>query len=312
MNNSLQQYNFLNSRTVGKTAELELPFGKNQSAVSFKIHYYDEGTGEPLVFVHSAGQSIYTWSKLLSPLSQHFRVIAVDLLGHGYSDSSPYCTYSVDEQARVLGMFLTKIGISSSHFVGYSVGCGVITAMYMQNPKRVSRVVLIAPGGITPLMPTPIRMMDSRFFSFLSSLLINPSSIRSMLEECFLDLTLIDETKASQYIEPIMLPDAKRALRCLAYSFDEEEVLEQLRSFDTPALILNSSDDRWRTLDMIQQYFKAIPEKYASSAVIRNAGHLMHEEQPEKVVNAIKTFIDPPKDDIETEGDTKETDVWNG
>lgn len=294
MNFSLQPVKFVNSKTVGKYAELELPFGKNQSAVSFKIHYIEEGAGEPLVLVHSAGQSLYTWNKIIPELSEHFRVIAVDLLGHGYTDSSQFCTYSIEEQATVLGIFLSKIGVRSAHFVGFSLGCAVISALAASNPKRIGRIVFISPGGVTPLMPTPVRMLDSRIFGVFGSMLINAGSVRSMLDECFLDLTLINETMVSQYAEPLMFPDAKRAVRCMVQSYDEDEILSSIADLDIPVHILTSTEDKWRNAEHVQPYFEAL--KIRSSSTIRNAGHLMQEEKPEKVTISIMTFIEPHND----------------
>ena len=51
-----------------------------------RIHYIEAGTGEPLILVHTVGQSLYTWRRVFNRLSEHYRVIAPDLLGHGYSD----------------------------------------------------------------------------------------------------------------------------------------------------------------------------------------------------------------------------------
>ena len=276
--NSLQPRRFVNSEHIGKNLELELPFGKNQSAISFKIHYTDEGTGEPLVLVHSAGQSLYTWNALMSELSSKFRVIAVDLMGHGYSDASPYCTYSVEEQAAVLGMFLTKLGIKSSHFIGFSLGCAVIASFAAANPKRVGRIILMSPGGVTQYMPTVVRMMESRFFGAVSAMFLQPAMIRNILSECFLDLTLISDEMVSQYSEPLADSDTRRAVRLLTSSYDEHDTLQALSQIETPVHILLAADDKWRTAETVQPYFDVL--KCGTSAVVRNAGHLMHEEKP--------------------------------
>ena len=309
MNYSLQTRKFINSEHMGKNLQLELPLGKNQSSVSFKIHYTDEGTGEPIVLVHSAGQSLYTWHAVKDELSQHFRVIAVDLMGHGYSDASSYCTYSIEEQATVLGLFLSKLGIKSSHFLAFSMGCAVVASFAASNPKRVGRIIFMSPGGVTPEMPTVIRMMESRLLGSISSMLLNPSTVRSMLSECFLDLTQITEEMVSQYSQPLMDSDTKRAVRLMVYSYDEDATLKALSQIDAPVHILIALDDKWRTADSIQPYFDVL--KNGTSSVIRNAGHLLHEEKPEKVLAAISAFINPQPSQSEEDAAPDSSDNAN-
>lgn len=289
MSFSLQPKKFVNSEHIGLYAQLELPFGKNQSAVSFKIHYIEEGTGEPVVLIHSAGQSLYTWNAVFKELAGKYRVIAVDLAGHGYSDSSPYCSYSAKEQAAIVGILLTRLGITSAHFVGYSLGCSVVAAFAAANPNKVGRIIMISPGGITPQMPTRIRMLESRVLGSVAALMLTPSAIRTFLSECFLDLTLISDDMVNQYAAPLENGDVKRAARFMALNFDDNEFSGALAKIDAPILVLLASDDKWRTAESVQPYFNILKE--GSSAVIRNAGHLMHEEKPDKILAAIYEFF---------------------
>ena len=308
MNYPLRAGRLINSEHMGKTLQIELPLGKNQSAISFKIHYVEEGTGEPLVLVHSAGQSLYTWNGIVNELSQQFRVIAVDLVGHGYSDKSSYCTYSVDEQAMILSMFLNKLGIKSADFVGFSLGCAVIASLAASNPARAGKIVLMSPGGITHEMPTVVRMMESRILGGIATMFLSPSMVRSILTECFLDLTTISEEMISQYAEPLMDGETRRATRMLVASFYEGETLKALSQLTSPVHILIAADDKWRSSESVQPFFDVL--KNGTSAVIRNAGHLMHEEKPEKVIAAIKAFINPEQAySAENDGDNKAEDT---
>lgn len=291
MNLSLQANKFVNSAHTGKTCELELSFGKNQSALSFKIHYTEEGTGDPLILIHSAGQSLYTWNKLFPELSKTYRVIALDLAGAGYSDAPAYCEYTATEHAQILNAFMVKLKIESAHFLAFSLGCSVAAAFAAENPEKVGRIVLMSPGGVSPFMPPLLKMNASRFFGTFASLLLRESTIRSILSECFLDLTSITDDMLAQYTSPLERTEIKRAARIFAANYDENEVLHNLAAIETPVHILHASDDRWRTSELVQVYFDVL--KNGTSAVIRNAGHLMHEEKPEKVIAAINEFISP-------------------
>ncbi len=291
MSLSLQPRRFINSEHMGKTTELNMPFGKNDAEICVKIHYIEEGTGEPLILVHSAGQSLYTWSNVIEPLSAKFRVIALDLLGHGYSDVPQYCDFDIAQQAEVLSAFMKKLGISSAHFVGFSLGCAIIAELAREHPTKVGRTIMLSPGGITPLMPSLVRMLGSRFLGAVASAFITKKAVTGMLSECFLDLTKVDSSKIEQYFKPLDDPDTKRGTRYLVSSFNEDEFMGALSSIESPILLLLAADDKWRTVEFIQPYFDIL--KNGSSDVVRNAGHLMHEDQPAKVVDSIIAFINP-------------------
>src|SRR5687768_3370781 len=51
------------------------------------LHYLETGSGEPLLMIHGAGGGAANWYRLMAPLSERFRIIAVDLPGFGHSDS---------------------------------------------------------------------------------------------------------------------------------------------------------------------------------------------------------------------------------
>ena len=188
---SLEVKKFINSEHVGKFVEIHLPLEgepvrppkKNKKAPAepqpedvektqpeplppqeeedpafetLRIHYMDEGDGEPLVLVHTIGQSIYTWRCLYASLTQHYRVIAVDMPGFGYSSRPDVYSYTIEEQSKALELFLDAIGIESAHFMGFSMGCAYVMDLCLRQPERAGRVILLAPGGLTPEMPTPV------------------------------------------------------------------------------------------------------------------------------------------------------------
>ena len=306
MSFSLQLSKPINSPTIGFAKELSMPLGKNDSEIDIKIHYTDEGSGEPLILVHSFGQSLYTWHGIVEGLSSKYRVIAIDLIGHGYSSAPQYCSYSIDNQADMIIQLMKKLNIGSAHFVGFSQGCAVIARLAAEHPTKVSRIIMLSPGGITPMMPTLLKAFESAFFGALASVFVNQTTIASMLQECFLDLTLVNDQMIEQYSKTLEIPENKRAARLFASSFDEKQFTEDLMTISSPVLILMSSDDKWRSIEQVQEYFNLI--KNASSSQIRNAGHLMHEEQPSKIIASVLSFIDADNsiDDDKNQDSTNE------
>ena len=113
------------------------------------------GDGPPLLLLHGIGSNRETWRSVLKPLSQHFTVIAPDLLGHGES-AKPRADYSLGGFANGMRDLLGVLGMERATVIGHSFGGGVAMQFAYQFPERTDRVVLEASGGlgreVTPLL----------------------------------------------------------------------------------------------------------------------------------------------------------------
>ena len=308
MSLSLEIKKFINSEHTGSYATLSLPVvpleakgkkptneGEEPPAeqapefVQAKMHYVEAGDGEPMILVHTIGQSLYTWRNVFDRLSQHYRVIAVDLFGHGYSDRPEAFGYTIRDHAETLGFFMDALGIESAHFVAFSMGCAYGMQFAMDNPTRVGRMVMIGPGGLSQQMPTPVKLMDSTIFGFAASMLYGMGTVRRLLEDCFFDLTHITDEVVQEYYRPASDNLARRMIRYSLHFFDDTELLSHLREINVPLLMLQGSEDKWRSAAQAELYHAAMPQ--VAFSVVRNAGHLLHEEKPQNLVSAVLEFI---------------------
>src|SRR6185295_13042565 len=86
-----------------------------------RLHYQEKGTGTPLVLMHGLSSSTYTWKDVFEPLSKSFRVIAVDLKGHGFS-AKPDGDYTRRAQGVLVTHLLDHLKIDRAWFAGNSMG----------------------------------------------------------------------------------------------------------------------------------------------------------------------------------------------
>ncbi len=263
---------------------VEVPTGEK-----VRMHYLEAGVGEPLILVHTIAQSIYTWRSAFNRLSEYYRVIAVDLLGHGYSDRPETFGYTIEEHAESLRLFMDAIGIKSAHFMGFSMGCAYVSQLAVSAPERMGRIILLAPGGISPEMPLPIRMIDSTVFGPIASMLFGLRTVENVLSECFFDLTCLTSDVITEYYRTISDPSGRRAVRHSLHYFDDTVINTRLREMEQDILILQGGEDKWRSQTQAEFYHAAY--KNACFAVVRNAGHLLQEEKPDKLLAATLEFI---------------------
>jgi pimeloyl-ACP methyl ester carboxylesterase len=98
--------------------------------------------GPPVLLVHGYTDNSRSWS-LLAPHLDGFRLIAVDLRGHGASEA-PACCYGLDALARDLEGALDALGIERARVVGHSLGAMAAAVLAATAPERVERLVLIS------------------------------------------------------------------------------------------------------------------------------------------------------------------------
>jgi haloalkane dehalogenase len=97
-----------------ETVPSSFPFeSKYANVLGSRMHYIDEGQGDPILFLHGNPTSSYLWRNIVPHLSGQARCIAVDLIGMGKSDH-PDIPYRYDDQYRYLSAFIDELGIGSN------------------------------------------------------------------------------------------------------------------------------------------------------------------------------------------------------
>lgn len=256
---------------------------------TIRLHYMEAGFGEPLLLVHTVGQSIYTWRSQFQRLSEYYRVIAVDLVGHGYSQRAVDFSYSLEDHVESLRLFLDALNIQSAHLAGFSIGGMYTLELVRKYPERCGRVLLINPGGITQEMPLIVRMMDNALLGGIASRLFGIKTVRSLLEESCFDLTVITDEVVREYYSTVCDPAARRAIQQSIYRYEDEALLAHLRGIEKPICILYGEEDKWHTAEETKLMRAALP--LVTVQAVRNCGHLLHEEKPDKLIAAILEHI---------------------
>jgi pimeloyl-ACP methyl ester carboxylesterase len=112
------------------------------TANGIRLHYLDwGGLGPVLILIHGGLDNAHIFDDLAPAFSDHFRVIAYDLRGHGHSDAKgPFDTTTRTEDLRGL---MDSLGIAKAHLAGWSLGGNDITAMAGAHPERVGSIVYL-------------------------------------------------------------------------------------------------------------------------------------------------------------------------
>jgi len=125
----------------------------------------DNGAGTPIVLLHGFTGNGGAWATWLPDLWPDGRTVAVDLLGHGDSDSPPPERQSVERQAADLAAIMHQLGASPAHVLGYSFGARVALHMALDSPASVRTLILESPsaGIAEPAARAARRAEDGRW-----------------------------------------------------------------------------------------------------------------------------------------------------
>ncbi len=138
--------------------------------------YYEEyGVGKPLVLLHGFGGCVQNWYPFTSGLSERYRLIVVDLRGHGYS-TNPENKFTHREAANDVFLLLEKLGVDHFSAMGMSSGGMILLHMATSQPKRIDSMVLIS---ATSYFPDQARTIMRR-----ASFSTMPQQVQEMYREC--------------------------------------------------------------------------------------------------------------------------------
>ncbi|GAB19915.1 putative hydrolase [Gordonia effusa NBRC 100432] len=142
----------------------------------YRRAYRIAGSGPVVVLIHGIGDNSSTWDQIIGILAHDHTVIAPDLLGHGQSDK-PRADYSVAAFANGIRDLLSVLGYEQVTVVGHSLGGGVAMQFCYQFPRMVSRLVLVAAGGVTRDVSPALRAASLPFAPQMLSLLRFPGAL---------------------------------------------------------------------------------------------------------------------------------------
>src|SRR5262245_57293299 len=111
-----------------------------------RIHYqeFGEDNNPVMLLIHGYSASTFSWRTAAPLLAEDgFRVIAVDLIGFGFSSKPGWFDYTIGSQARIVERFMDRLGIGSAILIGSSYGGAVAGTLALDYPERVSKLVLV-------------------------------------------------------------------------------------------------------------------------------------------------------------------------
>ncbi len=262
-----------------------------------KLFYREFGEGKPLIFIHG----LFGMSDNLIPvaevLSKNFKVYLPDMRNHGNSPNSEIHTYKA--MSKDLFDFIEDKNIKKANFIGHSMGGKAVLQFASEHPDRIIKMIIedISPAEYTP---------DKNFFKnalnhelLLKKLLkINISDIKTRKELSDILKTNFDNDFLYQMIYKNIRRNRENKkfeykinVKALLNNLDEmrrqTEINDKMKKLET-MFVFGGNSPYFREKD--KEFIKLnLPD--AKIEIIPEAGHLIHFDKPNKLINTVLSFL---------------------
>lgn len=242
-----------------------------------------------LLLVHGWAGNIWNWLSVFEPLSREYRVIALDLPGHGKSGCPAGFPFTMPAYADFLARFLDELRVSRVTLVGSSMGGAIAAWTAILHPERVERLVLVDAAGTSLQNP----MMKAAGY------LVSPAAVIPLTHLAFpvnsRTLAAVPESEkqrvllAEELYQSDRRPCAELALARSMKSLGRDMVDGRLHEIQAPTLILWGSDDGLLPLAAGEFYRDHISG--SQLVVIENGNHTPMQWQPPAFLRELRRFL---------------------
>ncbi len=284
-------------------AELKARFGGPESqyvtlASGAVAHVRDRGPKDApvLMLLHGSNASLHTWEPWVKELAGDFRVITLDLPGHGLTGAVPGDNYSQKAMAGFVLEVAAALGLEHFALGGNSMGGGVAARFAIENPGRLTHLILIDASGFRPKGQTDpglgFRIARMPFVQNLLLFITPRMLFESGLKTTIVDDALVTSDMADRYWL-LNRMEGTRAASLARFQLEPDNTIAQRASeITTPTLLLWGAKDTLLPVDVGEQYAAAI--KGARLIVYPDVGHIPMEEIAAKSAADVTGFLKGP------------------
>ncbi|MFH2141411.1 MAG: alpha/beta fold hydrolase [Bacteroidota bacterium] len=263
-----------------------------------ELFFKKYGNGPYIIILHGLYGNSDNWNSIAKVLANNYEVIVPDQRNHGKSPHSQEHSY-FDMQNDLLEL-MDKLEINKTVLIGHSMGGKTAMLFAKNHPERLSNLIVI---DISPksYSDAGVKSEHFSFHDYLINILndVDPAIFRSRFDAEKYFEPLINDPKIRQFILKnlkrnnnnfewgLNVNSLKNNLKNLLESGFEAKYSDQISGF--PVLFIKGENSDYITqkdYPLIKSIFPA-----AEITTIKNAGHWLHSEQPEKLTEMIKTFI---------------------
>jgi len=263
-----------------------MPFIKTKSGLNW--HFHSQGQGQAVLFIHGWSFDESVWFKQIDSFISRYRVITLDLPGHGQTNYKS--SIDIIEEVKFI---VEELGLKNINLVGHSLGGFLSLQLVSKYPELIKKLVLIG---------APAKFVESKEYSFgLRESDIN--KLKNFLSKDYPNILLVfmrwlftkDERGQKDFRsiwEKLSTKRAwpqKEAMADFLFIIEKEDIREQLSSLNIPTLIICGTGDPICPVESMGYLNKQI--KDSKVKLFPGCGHLPFLTQAKRFNKVVKEFL---------------------
>lgn len=262
-----------------------------------RVHYRDEGPREApvVVLAHGFSASLHAWEPWVARLGGEYRIVTLDLPGHGLTRAPSDFQASTDRSVAVVDQLTRKLGIERFVVGGNSMGGGVAWNYALAHPDRVRGLILVDAAG----WPDPERSREGSPLVF--KLLGNPvgrTILRNAdpglmaekgLKQAYGDERLVTPELVTRYVELARAPGHRAILTSGRGAPARTVTPETFKAIRAPTLVMTGEKDTVIPAAHARGFASAIPG--AKLVTYPEGGHVPMEQLPDQTAADVRAFL---------------------
>jgi haloalkane dehalogenase len=260
-----------------------------------RMHYVDEGRGDPVLLLHGEPSWAFLYRKLIPPLAEVARVVAPDYFGFGRSDKPTRIEdYSYDFHTDSIRQLVEELDLTGITVVVQDWGGPIGLRLAVEHPVRFARLVILNTGIGAGRAPSPEWLRFREFMRRVGTDIVAGQLIRIS------SVTELADDVVAGYDAPFPVPESKAGIVAFPEQVPTElehpnaakmlEVRAELERWEKPALVLFSDSDPIFTTVAAEHMASRIPGA-GPAEIVAGAGHFLQEEKGEEIAERVVRFL---------------------
>jgi pimeloyl-ACP methyl ester carboxylesterase len=261
-----------------------------------RVHFQEFGdrANPTLILIHGYTASVYVW-KTTAPLlaDSGFHVLAVDLVGFGYSAKPAWFDYTITSQARMISRFMDRLGIGQAVIVGSSYGGAVAATLALDYPDRVGKLVLVDAVINDDVKNHPILRLASipGIGELITPFLVDSKSfLRFRMHRTLAPANhhMITDERIANVRRPLNAADAHHSVLATSRNWHAKRIEQDAYLIDQPTLLIWGEKD---TVIPVENGYRLYDSILRSKLVIfKDCGHIPQEEKSDLFADLVTEF----------------------